>query len=132
MYRRFTVLAVLLGALSPAIELRAQPPSDDPDVDAVVQNLTDPEPSPLLTEPKDPEALFDAVVLMLDLDFGEGGVTSRTPVDDPIRAVHEVVVVEVDEHLANRVAETFVEREPLPAPVGRIAELSHLLFDGVA
>jgi HEAT repeat protein len=68
MYRRFTVLAVLLGTLSPAIELRAQPPGDDPDVDAVAQNLTDLEPSPLLTEPQDPEALFDAVVLMLDLD----------------------------------------------------------------
>jgi len=68
MYRWFAVLAVLLGALSPAIELRAQPPADDPDADAVAQNLTDPEPSPLLTEPQDPEALFDAVVLMLDLD----------------------------------------------------------------
>lgn len=68
MYRRFTVLAVLLGALSPAIELRAQPLAAVPDADAVAQNLTDPEPSPLLTEPKDPEALFDAVVLMLDLD----------------------------------------------------------------
>ncbi|MBL6707137.1 MAG: HEAT repeat domain-containing protein [Planctomycetaceae bacterium] len=68
MYRRFTVLTVLLGALSPAVELRAQPPADAPDSVAVAQNLTDSEPSPLLSEPKDPEALFDAVVLMLDLD----------------------------------------------------------------
>ena len=66
MYRRFTVLAVLVGALSPSIELRAQPPADDPN--AVAQNSIDLEPSPLLTEPQDPEALFDAVVLMLDLD----------------------------------------------------------------
>tara|TARA_R110002072_G_scaffold146075_3_gene292871 strand:- start:26060 stop:28318 length:2259 start_codon:yes stop_codon:yes gene_type:complete len=68
MYRRFTVLTVLLGALSPAIELRAQPPADASDAVATVQSLADPEPSPLLSEPKDPEALFDAVVLMLDLD----------------------------------------------------------------
>lgn len=68
MYRWFAVLAVLLGTMSPMIELRAQPPVDDPDADAVAQNVTDPEPSPLLTEPQDPEALFDAVVLMLDLD----------------------------------------------------------------
>lgn len=68
MYRRFTVLAVLMGALSPAVELRAQPPADTPDPDAVAQNPANLKPSPLLTEPKSPEALFDAIVLMLDLD----------------------------------------------------------------
>jgi len=68
MYRRLIVLAVLVGALSPSIELRAQPPADSPDPDAVAQTSPDLEPSPLLTEPQDPEALFDAVVLMLDLD----------------------------------------------------------------
>ena len=68
MYRRFTVLAVLIGALSPAVELRAQPPTDTPDPDAVAQNSADLAPSPLLSEPKSPEALFDAIVLMLDLD----------------------------------------------------------------
>jgi HEAT repeat protein len=68
MYRRLTVLAVLLGALSPPVSLRAQPPSIDPDATTVAQALAEPQPSPLLTEPKSPEALFDAVVLMLDLD----------------------------------------------------------------
>ncbi|NQV25675.1 MAG: HEAT repeat domain-containing protein [Rhodopirellula sp.] len=48
--------------------LRAQPPAGDSDLAAAVQAQADPEPSPLLTEPKSPEALFDAVVLMLDLD----------------------------------------------------------------
>ncbi len=69
MYRRFTVLAVLVGALSPSMVLRAQPPADNPDAvtqNALTQNADGP--SPLLTEPQDPEALFDAVVLMLDLD----------------------------------------------------------------
>jgi hypothetical protein len=68
MYRWFTVLAVLLGALAPAVELRAQPPADASDPDAVAQTAPTLEPSPLLTEPKSPEALFDAIVLMLDLD----------------------------------------------------------------
>ena len=68
MYRRLIVQAVLVGVLSPSIELRAQPPTGSPVTDAVAQNSPDLEPSPLLTEPQDPEALFDAVVLMLDLD----------------------------------------------------------------
>lgn len=68
MYRRFTVLAVLAGLLSPSLELRAQPPADDLNPDAVAQAAPDLKPSPLLSEPKSPEALFDAVVLMLDLD----------------------------------------------------------------
>lgn len=68
MYHRLTVLAVLLGTLCSTSRVRAQPPSDGADPDAVAQVAADPEPSPLLTEPKSPEALFDAVVLMLDLD----------------------------------------------------------------
>jgi len=68
MYRRLTVLAVLLGTMCSAGRLRAQPPNEDSDPNAVAQAVASPEPSPLLTEPKSPEALFDAVVLMLDLD----------------------------------------------------------------
>ena len=68
MYRRLIVLAVLSGALSPAVGVRAQPPGNQLDSNSVAQNTVEPEPSPLLTEPKSPEALFDAVVLMLDLD----------------------------------------------------------------
>jgi HEAT repeat protein len=62
MYRRSIVLAVLLGAASLPLSVRAQPPV------AIAQNVGAVEPSPLLTEPKSPEALFDAVVLMMDLD----------------------------------------------------------------
>lgn len=68
MYCRLTVLAVLFGTICSADGVRAQPPGDDASSDAVAQVVADTEPSPLLTEPKSPEALFDAVVLMLDLD----------------------------------------------------------------
>lgn len=71
MYRWLTVLAVLIGTLGSAVSLRAQPPADDSDPDALIPDSlaqAEPEPSPLLIEPKSPEALFDAVVLMLDLD----------------------------------------------------------------
>lgn len=68
MYRRLTVLAVLIGASGSTMDLRAQPPVDGIAPDAIAQNAVADEPSPLLTEPKSPEALFDAIVLMLDLD----------------------------------------------------------------
>lgn len=68
MYRRLTVLAVLIGASGSTMDLRAQPPVDGISPDAIAQNAVADEPSPLLTEPKSPEALFDAIVLMLDLD----------------------------------------------------------------
>lgn len=68
MYRRLTLLVVLVGASGFTVDLCAQPPANDSATDVVAQNSAADEPSPLLTEPKSPEALFDAIVLMLDLD----------------------------------------------------------------
>ena len=70
MHRLPSGLTVLLGwalLCVPAI-LHAQ---DDPFADSqndAAQKITDDEPSPLLSEPTAPEALFDAVVLMIDLE----------------------------------------------------------------
>ena len=66
MYRWLTVITVCIGTLCPGLPVCAQAPDDS--TDALAQNAVADEPSPLLTEPKSPEALFDAVVLMLDLE----------------------------------------------------------------
>ena len=72
------------------------------------------------------------VVLVFDFDVGQRRMAARTPVDDAVGTVDEALVVEVHEDLADGIAETFVEREALPRPVGGVAEAPHLLRDRVA
>ncbi len=57
-------------------------------------------------------------IFMLDLDLRDRGVATGTPVDDPVAPIDQPFVVEADEHLADRVGQTLVEREALPGPVG--------------
>ena len=57
---------------------------------------------------------FTRVVLVLDLDLGQGGVASWAPVDDPVGAIHEPLLVQRHEDLPDRFAQALVEREPLP------------------
>lgn len=70
MHRLPSGLTVLLGwaLLCVPVVLHAQ---DDPFADSqddAAQKIPDDEPSPLLKEPTAPEALFDAIVLMIDLE----------------------------------------------------------------
>ena len=54
------------------------------------------------------------------------------PVDDPPAPIDQPLVVERDEHLADRPRQAFVQREPFPGPVGREPHPSHLPRDAVA
>ncbi|MBI1311005.1 hypothetical protein GC176_06830 [bacterium] len=70
MHRLPAGLIVMLGwaLLCVPESLRAQDDSLDVAQNAAAQKIPNEEPSPLLTEPTAPEALFDAVVLMIDLE----------------------------------------------------------------
>ena len=65
-------------------------------------------------------------VLMVHFLVGERGEASRAPVDDPVAAVDESLVVETHEHFADRAREPLVHGEALARPVHRIADAPHL------
>src|SRR3989304_10504146 len=59
------------------------------------------------------------VVLVFDLDLGNGGPAARTPVDDAVASIDQPLFVETDEHLPDGFAEPFVEPEALASPIYR-------------
>ena len=69
---------------------------------------------------------------VLDLKVGDGGAELRIPVDEPLAAVDEVLVIEPDEHLPYGAGEALVHGESLARPVDGVAEAPHLLRDGAA
>lgn len=77
-----------------------------------------------------PEAARDG--LRLDFEIGNRGLQLGVPVHQPLVAVDEAVVVEVDEGLDHRAGEVRVHRELLAAPVHRAAEAAQLVGDGAA
>ncbi len=64
-----------------------------------------------------------------DLEVGERGMQDGVPVDEPLAAVDEAVLVQPDEHLGNRGGETLVHREAISRPVDRCTEPAHLAGD---
>ncbi len=80
------------------------------------------------------ERILDVVegavdLLVLHLEVGDRRLTSRAPVDEVGAAVDQLLVVEADEHLADRVGQPLVEGEPEPRPVARAAERLQLIDD---
>ncbi len=69
---------------------------------------------------------------VLDLEVGDRGLEPRVPVHQPLGAVDQALLVELDEHLADGVAEPLVHGEALARPVGRGAEALELIDDGAA
>ncbi len=71
-------------------------------------------------------------VLVLDLEVGQSGLVARAPVDDPVGAVDEAALVEVDEPAYDRAVVPLVHREPGAAVVEGGAEPPELAHDRAA
>ncbi len=71
-------------------------------------------------------------LVALHLEIGDRRVQLRVPVDQPLVAVDQPVLVELDEHLADGGGEPLVHGEALAAPVRRGAERAQLAHDGAA
>ena len=70
--------------------------------------------------------------LLFDLEVGDGGLELRIPVDQPLVAIDQPFLVELNEDLADRGREAVVEGEPLAAPVAGGAQPAQLVDDGPA
>ena len=66
------------------------------------------------------------VVGVVHLDVGQGGQAARAPVDDPLGAVDQVVVVQPLEDRLHGAGQPLVHGEPLARPVHAVAEAAHL------
>src|SRR5690606_37530493 len=66
------------------------------------------------------------------LPISDRGLELRVPVHQPLVAVDQALVVEVDEDLHHRAGEERVHRELLAAPVHRAAEAAELAGDRAA
>ena len=77
-----------------------------------------------------PEAALDLVGL--DLKVRDRGLQLRVPVDQPLVAVDQPAVVEIDENLHHGAGEVRVHRELLAAPVHRAAQAAQLAGDRAA
>src|ERR1700722_18032303 len=62
-----------------------------------------------------PEAALD--VLVIDFEIGQRRFASRAPVDEPLGAIDELLVVKIDEDLRDRLRQARIKREALAAPV---------------
>jgi hypothetical protein len=69
------------------------------------------------------------VLGVVDLDVGKRRQAARAPVDDPLGAVDQIVVVELLEDRADCHGQALVHREPLAGPVHAVAEAAHLPED---
>ena len=74
-----------------------------------------------------------AVLLgVLDLGVRDGGVAVGAPVDHPVAAVDQALVIQPDEHLAHGVRAALVHGKALPLPVAAAAQLFQLADDAAA
>ena len=71
-------------------------------------------------------------LLALDLEVGDGREQHRVPVDEPLAAVDQALVVERDEGVGDDGREPLVHREVLVLPGHRVAHAAHLARDGRA
>jgi len=69
---------------------------------------------------------------VVDLDVGQRGEAARAPVDDPLGAVDQPVVVEALEDRLDGAGQPLVHGEPLTRPVHGVAEAAHLGQDPAA
>ena len=70
--------------------------------------------------------------LVFDLGVAQCGCAVRAPIDDAVALVNQALVIQVDEHLADRLGAALVHREALALPVAGRAELFQLADDAVA
>ena len=80
--------------------------------------------------PEVPEAAL--LLLHLDFEVGERALELRVPVDEPLVAVDQALVVELDEHLEDGPGQALVHGEALARPVAGGAEALQLVDDGAA
>jgi hypothetical protein len=80
--------------------------------------------------PQVPEVTVD--LLLLRLLVGERRQTAGAPVDDIVAAIDQTVLVELNEHLADRPGEAFIQGEVGARPVGGAADRLELFQDGCA
>ncbi len=74
-----------------------------------------------------------AVLLLgLDLEVGDRGLQHRVPVDEPLAAVDEPVLVQADEGRLHGARHPGIHGEAVAAPVDRGAEPAHLARDRAA
>ncbi len=69
---------------------------------------------------------------LLDLEVGNGGLEVRVPVHQPLVAVDQPRLVQIDEHLAHGARQALVQGKALAAPVARGAQAAELAGDGAA
>ncbi len=69
------------------------------------------------------------VVGVVDLDVAQRGEAARAPVDDPLGAVDQIVVVQPLEDRPDRGRESLVHGEAFASPVDAVAEAPHLAED---
>ena len=69
------------------------------------------------------------LLLALDLEIRHRGAERRVPVDEPLAAVDEAVLVQPDERFQHGGRKAFVHREALARPVAGRAEPAHLVRD---
>ncbi len=72
---------------------------------------------------------FAGLVHVVDLGVAERGEIARTPVDDALGAVDQVVVVERFEDRLDGPRQAVVHREAFARPVDAVAETAHLAED---
>ena len=69
---------------------------------------------------------------VIHLEVGVGRLALRAPVDNPVRAIEMLVLVETDEVRSHRALLRRLHRKVRPRPVQRTAEHPQLLFDAGA
>ena len=71
-------------------------------------------------------------VPLFDLDVGDGGLEMGVPVHQPLVAIDQAFLMELDEHLADGGRQPLVQGEALAAPVAGGAQAAQLVDDGPA
>ena len=69
---------------------------------------------------------------LFDLQVGNRGLQFGVPVDQPLVAIDQPLVVKIDEHLAHGVGQALVHGEAFAPPIGRGAKGAQLMGDGAA
>ncbi len=69
---------------------------------------------------------------LLDLQIGDGGLELRIPVHQPLVAIDQLLLVQGDEHLADRCGQTLIQGEALATPVAGSAQAAQLVDDRAA
>ena len=71
-------------------------------------------------------------LLLRDLQVRHRGLQLAVPVDQPLVAVDQTLLMEIDEGLDDGARQPLVHGEAFPSPVGRRAEAAELAGDGIA